>query len=149
MVFCPSLFAATSATKPNHHSTEGARLLKSVSSDARQIEASAAAFEKLTSESGATWAQYDRQWNEIQPIVEAMEVKIEQLESMEPSLSAADQQALNQAKTASVKIAWYSRQLGDLVDKVPADLNTPKFKSDSRELVNEAREAAKAVGNAG
>jgi hypothetical protein len=144
LLVSPALFAASS-TKPQDESANGARLLKSVATDARQIESAASGFEKLTKNSSATWQQYDRQWNEIQPAVEMMNAKIARLEAMESSLSASEKQALEQSKADCQKISWQSSELGKLVDKVPADLSTPKLKIDSRDLVKESSEVAHAA----
>lgn len=116
-----------------------------MATDARQIESAASGFEKLTKNSSATWQQYDRQWNEIQPAVEMMNAKIARLEAMESSLSASEKQALEQSKADCQKISWQSSELGKLVDKVPADLSTPKLKIDSRDLVKESSEVAHAA----
>ncbi len=138
-------FAVPSPTKSQDESARGARLLRNVAAEARQIQSAGLEFEKLTNDSGATWEQYDRQWNEIQPVVETMRRNIARLETMEASLSATEKQALEQSKADYQKIAWHSRELGRLVDKVPADLNAPQFKTASRDLVKEARDTAKAA----
>lgn len=140
--------SASFAASPTAKATEGtaARLLKSVAADAHQIRNAASALEKLTGQSGATWAQYDRQWNEMQPAVESMNRTIAQLESMQASLSAAEKTALEQSKTEAAKIAWHCRELGNLIDKVPANLTAPAYKTASRELVKEAGEVAHSAG---
>jgi hypothetical protein len=143
MILSPILFAAPSNAKDE--SAKGARLLKSVAADARQIRMAASEFENLTKDSSATWRQYDRQWNEIQPAVETMRMKIGRLEAMGSSLSAAQKQALERSKADCQKIVWQSRELGKLVDTVPANLSTPKFKIESRDLVKEASDIAHAV----
>jgi len=136
-------FAAPSPTKSQDEAAKGARLLKSVAADARQIQSAASAFEKITKDSSATWKQYDRQLNEIQPVVETMHRKIARLEAIESSLSPSEKQALDQSKADYQKIAWRSRDLGKLVDMIPPDLSSPKLKIDSRELVKEASNAAR------
>ena len=145
LILSSALFAAPSPTKTQDLTVKAARLLKSVAADARQIHASAAAFEKLTSDSSATWKQYDRQWNEIQPAVETMRMKIARLEAIESSLSPSEKKALDQSKADYQKIAWYSRELGNLVDQVPADLKAPTFTTASREMMKDASDAAKAA----
>jgi hypothetical protein len=145
LILSPAMFAAPSPSKTQDESAKGARLLKSVARDARQIQASAAEFEKLTHDSRATWKQYDRQWNEVQPLVEIMHRKIARLEAIESSLSPTEKNALEQSKADYQKIAWYSHELGKLVDKVPAELSNPKFKTASRDLMKEAGDAAKAA----
>lgn len=142
LLLSPALFAAPSPTKAQDESARGTRLLQSVAADARQIRLAASEMEKLTNDSSATWQQYDRQWNEIQPAVETMRMKIARLEAMESSLSANEKKALDQSKAEYQKIAWQSRELGKLVDTVPPDLRAPKFKVDSRDLVKEASDAA-------
>ncbi len=137
LILSPVLFAGPSPTND-----QATRLLKGVAADARQIQNAATELEKLTKDSNATWQQFDRQWNELQPAVETMHMKIARLEAMESSLSASEKQALNQSKADYQKIAWQSRELGNMVDKVPVDLSTPKLKIESRELVKEAGEVA-------
>jgi hypothetical protein len=147
LTLSPVLFAGPSTAKAQGEAARGARLLKSVAADARQIRTAAVGLEKLTKDSAATWTEYDRQWNEIQPVVEAMRGKIARLEAIEASLPANEKQALDQSKTDFQKLAWHSRELGILVDKVPADLSTPKFKTASRDLVKEAGDMAQVAKN--
>ncbi len=136
------IFSAVSSAAP---SPDHSQIMKGIAVEARQIESHAAQLEKLTADSSATWEQYDREWNEIQPAVETLEMKVARLERMDSSLSAAQKQALEKSKAACQKISWDSRQLGKLVDQVPPDLRNPKFKMESRNLRNEARDAAAAV----
>lgn len=133
-------FAAPSSAKSQD---ESARLLKGVAADARQIQMEASDFQKLTKDSGATWKQYDRQWNEMEPVVETMRGKIARLESLESSLPTGEKQAVDQSKAEYQKIAWHSRELGKLVDAVPPDLKTPQFNIASRDLVKEASDLAR------
>lgn len=135
VLFATTLFAAPS---PSNNSTEPVRLLKSVAADARQIRAEATEFHNLTKDSSATWAQYDRQWNELQPRVEMLGRKIASLESMESSLTDAQKQDLNQSKADYQKISWQSRQLGKMVDTVPPNLQSQQFKMETRQVVNES-----------
>lgn len=135
----------SSASFASPSPTKAARLLKSVAADARQIQSSASGLEKLAANSSATWKQYDRQWNEIQPVVETMHMKIARLEAMESSLTPSEKQALAQAKSDYQKIAWRSRDLGKLVDMVPPDLSSPKFKADGRDLAKEAGDVVRAA----
>lgn len=145
LILSPVLFAAPSTAKAPDESARSARLLNSVSADAHQIAAKASEWDKLMQDPNTTWRQYDRKWNEIQPIVETMRIKIARLEAMESSLTPAQKQALEQAKADCQKISRRSRELGNLVDQVPANLNNPKFKMGSRDLVKEASEVAKAT----
>lgn len=142
LILSSALFAAPSPTKTQDESAKGAQLLKSVAADANQIQSEAAAFEKLANVSNPTWKDLDRQWNEIQPMVETMHMKIARLDAMQSSLSASEKQALEQSKADYQKIAWRSRDLGKLVDMVPPDLNNPKLKIDSRDLAKEASDAS-------
>ena len=142
LILSSASFAAPSPTKAQD---EAGRLLKSVAIDARQIQSAASGLEKLTANSSATWKQYDREWNEIQPVVEMMHRKIARLEAMGSSLSPSEKQALDQAKADYQKIAWQSRDLGKLVDMVPPDLSSPKFKTDSRNLAKEAGDVVRAA----
>ena len=141
-VFASLVFAGPS---PADKSTENARLLKSVAADAHRIRLAAAEFQNLTKSPTATWQQYDRQWNEIQPAVEMLGRKITRLEAMESSLTAEQKQALTQSKADYQKISWQSRELGKLVDMVPPNLQSHKLKIETRELVNEAGDIAHAV----
>ena len=147
LVLSPALFAAPSTAKTQDETAQGARLMKSVAADAQRIESAATELEKLTKDPAASWQQFDRQWNELQPVVETMRIRIARLESMESSLSAKEKQALDQAKADCRKIAWRSRELGILVDKVPADLTNPKFKIESVNLKKEAGQITKTVKN--
>jgi hypothetical protein len=139
--------ASFAAPSPAKSTDEAGRLLRSVAADARQIHSHAVAFDKLTQESGATWKEYDREWNETQPVVEMMQMKIARLEAIESSLSPSEKQALEQAKADFQKISWRTRELGNLVDMVPPDLSSPQFKTASRNLVKEASDAARVAKN--
>lgn len=143
LILSMASFAAPSPTKTQADSAQSARLLKSVAADARQIRSAAAKVQQLSTNSSADWQQYDRQWNELQPVVESMRGKIARLEAMSASLSATEKQALEQSKAECQKIAWHSRDLGRLIDQVPPDLTAAGFKIDSRDLVTEAGDVAK------
>jgi hypothetical protein len=67
---------------------------------------------------------------------------------MESSLSATEKEAVEQRKAASRQIDWHSRELGRLVDIVPANVKTPKLPIESRDLVKEAREIVQAGATA-
>jgi len=121
--------------------------LKWVAADARQIETAASQMERLAKDPNAAWAQYDRQWNEMQPFVERMNINIARLERMESSLTATEKKALEDSKAESQRIAWQSAELGKLVDQVPANLTAPQFKNASRAMVNEASKVADAAKN--
>ncbi len=147
LILSPASFGASSPSKPENDGAKATRLMKSVAADARQIELTATGLNKLARDPGATWKQVDQKWNELQPVVETMRMKIARLEAMESSLSPAEKQALDQSKAALKQIAWRSAELGKLVDTVPANLNDPKFKMESRNLVKEAGEIAKLEAN--
>lgn len=80
LILSSASFAAPSPAKTQDPSVTGARLLKNVAADARQIQSAALELNKMTKDPASTWMQYDRKWNEIQPVVEAMQMKIARLE---------------------------------------------------------------------
>ena len=103
-------FAAPSSAKSQD---ESVRLLKGVAADAQQIQTAASGLEKLTKDTSATWTEYDRQWNKMEPVVETMQGKIARLEALESSLPAREKQAVDQSKAEVQKIAWNSRATGE------------------------------------
>lgn len=119
-------------------STQADRYLMQIDSYAEAIQTHAAKLERLTHDPYATWEQYDRQWNEIKPAQEALQMRMGRLESMRASLSDSQRKMLDNDKIAANKIAWRTRQILKFMDVPGADLKSPELRSYARALVHNA-----------
>jgi hypothetical protein len=64
-------------------SQKAVRLLQGIRADAIQVRSAALRLDSLTKTTDAKWLDYDRQWNEIKPAVEDMQIKLARLETMQ------------------------------------------------------------------
>lgn len=144
-VLCAApLFAASQATPSQQKTSSADRLLKDVKADAQMIQSHAMDLENLAKQPNAQWAEFDRQWNEIKPAQESLDMRIRQLESMRSSLTDSQRKDLDQVKQASQTIAARTRELYQQVDQQGANLQSPRFRADARSLAASARTAARA-----
>jgi len=128
--------AAPSATNGNS-SQKAARILVGIKVDATQVRSAAARLDDLTKSANAQWLDYDRQWNELQPSVERMQIKLERLEAMQNSLSPSESNELGQYKVLIQEIQGRARELRALLDKPGVQMNDVKFKTYARGLLSE------------
>lgn len=133
-----ALEAASTSTNVGDQSKEAARLLRDIKADAVQVRSAAAHWDSLAASSGAKWIDYDRQWNEIKPSVEDMQMKLARLERIQSALSPAERTELDQSKPAVAEIQSRTHQLLTLLDKPGVQTTNAKFKTYARSLRNEA-----------
>jgi hypothetical protein len=112
-------------------------LFKEVKTDVRQIHASAIQLEKLVSRPDSQWIQYDKQWNEIKPAQEALELHLRALQGQEKSMSPADRKAVEDSKTAVQEIAARTHQVRLFLDQPGVDLRSPELDHYVRDLATE------------
>lgn len=62
------------------------------------VRSAAARLDSLAESSGAKWLDYDRQWNEIMPSAEDMQINLARLETMQSALSPAQRAELDRSK---------------------------------------------------
>ena len=127
------------STKSADEPRIAARLLRDIKTDAVQVQSAASELEHLTRNSGATWLEYDRQWNEIKPAQEDMDIKLWRLESMQAKLSPAEREELEKTKPMIERIQSRTRELRALLDKPGVSTTDSTFKVDAVGLRNDAR----------
>jgi hypothetical protein len=130
--------AATPSAKTTDESQKAAQLLRDIKADAMQVQSAASRLDGLTKTSGATWLEYDRQWNEIKPAQEDMEMKMWRLERMQANISPAERQKLDQAKPMIGEIQLRTHELRTLLDQPGVQTSNVKFKTYARGLRNNA-----------
>lgn len=130
--------AATSSGQGAHDSHLAARLLREIKADGLHVESAAAELDKLTRSSSATWLDYDRQWNEIDPSVEDMELKLARLEAIESSATPDQRSQIDQSKRYVLDIQTRTSQLRALLDSPGVQTSDAKFKTYARSLMGEA-----------
>jgi 2C-methyl-D-erythritol 2,4-cyclodiphosphate synthase len=137
-LFAPLAVQAGNASKTVNQADEAARLLHAVRSDATQVRTAAIQLDKLTETSSATWIQYDQQWNQMKPAVEDMQQKLWRLEKIRASIPAAEQQQVDQSKTAIEAIQSKTHALRVLLDQPGVQMNNAKFPADATSLKTQA-----------
>jgi hypothetical protein len=130
--------AASTSTKTDIESRGAARLLQDIRADAMKVRSAASELEHLTKDSSATWLEYDRQWNEIKPAQEDMEIKLWRLESMQAKLSPIDAKELEQSKPMIEQIQHRTRELRALLDEPGIQTTNVQFKAFASSLTSEA-----------
>lgn len=130
--------AAPPTAKVQDQSTKVARLFRDIREDAVQVHSAAARLDASTKSPNATWLDYDRQWNEIKPSVEDMQMKLARLETMQAAISPAERKELDQSKLMIEEIQGRTHQLRVLLDKPGVQTNDAEFKTYARGLRNEA-----------
>jgi len=135
--------AASSSTKVGDESKKAARLFRDIRADAVKVRSAAARLDTLSANPASKWLDYDRQWNEIKPSAEDMQMKLARLEKMQAAISPAEQAELDQSKSLIVEIQSRTHQLRMLLDKPGVQTSDPRFKTYSRSLKNEAQKLEK------
>ncbi len=119
-------------------SKKAARLLRDIKADGVTARSAAARLDRLAVSSGAKWLDYDRQWNEIMPSVEDMQIKLARLEAMQSALSPAQRAELDRSKPLIEEIQSRTHQSLTLLDAPGAQTSDQKWKACARSLRNEA-----------
>jgi hypothetical protein len=135
--------AASSSAKAGDESKKAAQLFRDIRADAVKVRTAAARLDTLTTNSGSKWLDYDRQWNEIMPSVEDMQLKLARLETMQAAISSAEHAELDQNKRLIADIQSRTQELRTLLDKPGVQTSDPRFKTYSRSLRNEAQKLEK------
>lgn len=141
--------AAPSTVSTSAHavdqSKQAARLLRDIKADAVSVRTAAMGLDTLTASSAARWLDYDRQWNEIKPSVEDMQIKLARLEPMKSALSPAERTELDQSKPVIGEIQNRTHQLFTLLGTPGVQTKDAKFKAYASSLKNEADKLEKLV----
>ena len=130
--------AATAPAKPSQTadmSTTAARFLRDIRADAANIRSLAANLDRSTTDQNVKWVDYDRQWNEIQPVVEDMHMKLARPENMKGAISAAESKDVEHLV---LEIQRTTDAFLYLLDK-PGEMTTDAgFKTCARNLMDES-----------
>ena len=141
--------AATHSGRSEMPSGEAARLLRGIGWDASVVRMHAQRWERLANTSSAAWHSYDRQWNEIRPVVEAMNAKLRELEAMRSKLPAAQQQAIASISPLVQKVQVSTHRLRMRLDRDNEVLFSPASRRQSTTLARAARQIAVTARQAG
>lgn len=131
--------AQAASTKATEEAHRGARMLREIRADAAHVRTAASRLDELTQGSNAAWLAYDRQWNEIKPYTEDMQLKLWGLEDMRASLSGPEQKELDQAKPVIQAILNRTHELRELLDKPGVETTNSHFKTYATSLRIDAR----------
>ena len=135
--------AASSSAKAGDESKKAAQLFRDIRADAVKIRTAAARLDTLSASPASKWLDYDRQWNEIMPSAEDMQMKLARLETLQAAISPAEHTELDQSKRLIEEIQSRTHQLRVLLDKPGVQTSDPRFKTYSRSLRNEAQKLEK------
>lgn len=165
--------ASTNSKTQANHSQSVSRLLSDVKTDAQHVRGVADHFDQLTknpsaistsanlSNANATtspnawaitasernfnpaWEAYDRQWNEIKPVLEDMQLKMARLDSMESSATPAERTQIDQAKKLVGEMQARMHRVHELLNQQNVQTTDPAFHRDARQLRTEAASLAK------
>jgi hypothetical protein len=137
--------ASSSPVNSVDRSKQAVRLFRDLKVDAVTVRSAAARLDGLTQSAGANWLDYDRQWNEIKPSVEDMQIKLARLETMQAALSSNELTELNQTKPVIAEIQSRTRQFLTLLNTPGVQVSDAKFRACARSLRNEADKIEKLV----
>ena len=136
--------AASSSAKAGDESKKAAQLFRDIRTDAVKVRTAAARLDTLSASPASKWLDYDRQWNEIMPSVEDMQMKLDRLETLQAAISPAEHAELDQSKSLIAEIQSRTHQLRVLLDEPGVQTSDPRFKTYSRSLRNEVQKLEKA-----
>ncbi len=129
----------------NTDTQKAARLFRDIQTDAAQVRSASMHLASIVGTSGATWLEYDRQWNEIKPSVERMQINLARLDAMQGSLTQTEKTDLDQSKALIEQIQGRTHQLRVLLDKPGVQTTDKEFKVFARGLENESTKLEKAA----
>ena len=141
--------ASTQSGKSMMESGEAARLLRRITWDAGAARTHAQRWERLANTSSAAWQSYDRQWNEIKPAVEGMNVRLKELEAIRAKLSPAQQQAIASIRPLLQVAEGHTHRLRALLNRNVAAPSSPASRRQSAALARDARQIAITARQAG
>ena len=119
--------ASTPAKTENAVQAKTERVLRGIKVDAGRIQTAAKELDQLTKHSGSTWLDYDRQWNEIQPYVEDMQIKLWDLDSRKANMSAVEQKDVDAIQPIIQTIRDRAQALRMLLDKSGVSTSDARF----------------------
>lgn len=142
---CAASPTTTAAAAKGADQPKAARYLRDIRADAAQIQSTAAHLDELAASTGATWIEYDREWNLIKPSVEDMQLKLARLETMQSALSPAERAEVDQSKPLVGEIQNRTHQFLTLLDTPGVQTSDTKFKAYASSLKNDAGKLEKLV----
>lgn len=135
--------AGTAPSQAGTDSRHAERLMKEIKVNSEQIRSAAIKIEGLAKQPDAKWSDYDQQWNIIKPAQEKIALAEQRLERMQGSLSAQEQQALNQTKSDVNEITRATHDLWMKIGQPKPDLKTRPLNADARGLDKASRDLIK------
>ena len=135
--------AASLKAEDQHRDAAG--LLREIKADAAQVRSAAMRLNALTRASNVKWLEYDKQWNEIKPAVEDMDMKLTRLERMQSALAPAERDDMNKCRPLIQEIRSDTHELRTLLDQPGVQLTDKNFHAEARGLLREAVELEQAA----
>ncbi len=126
-------------------SKQSARLLREIKADAEAVRSGATHLDNLAESASAKWSDFDRQWNEMAPSVEDMQIKLARLETMQSALTPAERTEVDRTKPLVQAIQSRTNRFLTLLDTPGVPTTDAKFKAYARSLRNEANQIEKLV----
>jgi len=122
---------------------------QSICKDAINVQTAAVRLTKLTRDSGAKWADYDKKWNEIKPSVEDMSMKLAEIDAMKSTLSPSGKKALDKSMVLIKDIKGNTQEIRMQLDSSPNHLNELLIRSFSRNMAQKSEALQKLTAKAG
>jgi septal ring factor EnvC (AmiA/AmiB activator) len=136
---------ATPSAVSSRQADSADRLLREVKAEAQTIEMHANQLQQMANDPSTQWAQFDKQWNEIKPAQEALDMHLWRLEAMRSSLSAPQRKELDGSKQAAQQISARTRQFYKMIDQSGANLASSSFRGDAQSLAKDAQSVARSA----
>src|SRR5579862_5906767 len=138
LLFSGAVVTRAASLKTDDQHREAVKALRDIKADAGQVRLAAMSLNALTKESHVRWLDYDKQWNEIKPAVEDMDIKLSRLERMQATLSPAEREDLEKCRPLIQEIRRGTHDLRALLDQSGVNLGDKKFSAEARGLLREA-----------
>jgi hypothetical protein len=151
LVFGSVAMAAPAASGQNSLAKEqrvAAKLLKDIRMDARAIDTHARRMVAMSSDNTTKWSAFDKQWNEIKPSEEDIQLKLNKLQPMRASLSPSQQKALAAIPPLYDKIASTARDVRAALNPGAGGIERTALREHSAALANDSMELGEAVAPA-
>jgi hypothetical protein len=118
--------------------SQSARLFRGIHRDARIVQEHAWKVGRFSRNAKAKWEAYDRQWNDIKPAVEEMNIRVRRLNGIRATLTPAERQSLVQSGALVSRISEETHMLRVYLNQHPQDLTSPRFARESAQLARSA-----------
>ena len=148
LVFGSVAMAAPAASAPNPSAKDqrvAANLLKDIRMDARTIDTHARRIVAMSGDKTTKWHAFDKQWNEIKPSEEDMQLKLDRLQPMRASLSPAEQKEFDAVSPLYNGVAVNTHDVRAALNPPAGGIEWAALRQRSRALAKDSMELGEAV----